>query len=483
MTTTRLSPLDTAFLAVETPTAHMHVGWAAIYDPPADGPRPGFDELRDHIGSRLSRAPRYRQLLRPVPLGVNTPVWVDDEEFDLSRHVVPAHSERLDEVVADCMSEPLPRDRPLWQMAIAPELDDGRVGLVGKAHHCMVDGIAAVELTLLLLDAEPEPPPSEGGEWTPRPAPGAVGLLADGVVDAARGALRTATLPVRVARSPWRLVDLATRGARAARALAGSARPAKPTRALNRPNSPQRHLGLLSRPVDDLRQVKEAFGTKLNDVILAASAGAVRSYLQRRGETPIALKTMVPVNVREAGEAASLGNRISFIFVDLPCDEPDPERRLRRIHAETSERKRAGEPEGADDVVKSIGWMPGPLQTAVSRFVSSPRVFNLVVSNIPRPPQRLYMRGCELREAYPVVPLADGHALAIGVTNVGDRLCFGMYADRALLPDADTVARDMEESIDELVELSDERRHAGAADRIAFAHGHGDGVRAGGTGA
>src|SRR5918994_1476209 len=154
MTTTRLSPLDTAFLAVETPTAHMHVGWAAIYDPPADGPRPGFDELRDHIGSRLSRAPRYRQLLRPVPLGVNTPVWVDDEEFDLSRHVVPAHSERLDEVVADCMSEP---------------------------------------------------PPSEGGEWTPRPAPGAVGLLADGVVDAARGALRTATLPVRVARSPRRL--------------------------------------------------------------------------------------------------------------------------------------------------------------------------------------------------------------------------------------------------------------------------------------
>jgi WS/DGAT/MGAT family acyltransferase len=483
MTTTRLSALDAAFLAVETPTAHMHVGWAAVYDPPADGPRPGFEKLRDHIASRLPRAPRYRQLLRPVPLGINAPVWTDDEGFDVSRHIVPAGSERLDEIVASCMSKALPRDRPLWQMVLAPQLEDGRIGLVGKAHHCMVDGIAAVELTSLLLDPDPEPPPPEDDEWTPEPAPGAVGLLADGVVDAARGALRAATLPGRVARSPRRVIDLATRGARAARALAGSSRPARPTRALNRPNSPMRQLGLLSRPVDDLRRVKDEFGTKLNDVILAASAGAVRRFLQGRGETPIALKTMVPVNVRDPGDAAGLGNRISFMFVDLPCEEPDPERRLRRIHAETSERKRAGEPEGADDVVKSIGWMPTPLQAAVSRFVSSPRVFNLAVSNIPRPRDRLYMRGCELREAYPVVPLADGHALSIGVTNVGDRLCFGMYADRASLPDADTVARDMEESIDELVALSEERRRAGHADRIAFAHGPRDRVRASGTGA
>jgi diacylglycerol O-acyltransferase / wax synthase len=457
MATTRLSALDSAFLAVETPTAHMHVGWASVYDPPAHGPRPGFDELRDHIGSRLGRAPRYRQLLRRVPLGINAPVWADDPDFDVARHVVQLESDRLSEVVEDCMSEPLPRDRPLWQMALVPRLDDGRIGLVGKAHHCMVDGIAAVELTSLLLDPEPEPPPPDSHEWTPRPAPADASLLASGVADLARGPLKLASLSARVAGSPRRVFDLARRGGRAARALAGSARPAAPVGALHRPNSPLRHLALLPRPLDDLRRIKNSFGTKLNDVILAASAGAVRRFLERRGERPVTLKTMVPVNVRTAADAGELGNRISFMFVDLPCDEPDPARRLQRVHAETSERKRAGEPEGADDVVQSIGLVPAPVREAVSRFVASPRTFNLVVSNIPRPTDRLYLRGCELKEAYPVVPLADRHALSIGVTNVGEGLCFGIYADRESLPDADAVARDMEESIDELVELSKTR--------------------------
>jgi diacylglycerol O-acyltransferase / wax synthase len=355
------------------------------------------------------------------------------------------------------MSEPLPRDRPLWQMALVPRLDDGRIGLVGKAHHCMVDGIAAVELTSLLLDPEPEPPPPDSHEWTPRPAPADASLLASGIADLARGPLKLASVSARVAGSPRRVFDLARRGGRAARALAGSARPAAPVGALHRPNSPLRHLALLPRPLDDLRRIKNSFGTKLNDVILAASAGAVRRFLERRGERPVTLKTMVPVNVRTAADAGELGNRISFMFVDLPCDEPDPARRLQRVHAETSERKRAGEPEGADDVVQSIGLVPAPVREAVSRFVASPRTFNLVVSNIPRPTDRLYLRGCELKEAYPVVPLADRHALSIGVTNVGEGLCFGIYADRESLPDADAVARDMEESIDELVELSKTR--------------------------
>jgi diacylglycerol O-acyltransferase / wax synthase len=451
MPATRLSALDSAFLAVETPTAHMHVGWASVLEPPADGPRPGFDEMRDHINSRLDRAPRYRQVIQSVPLGLNTPVWVDDPRFDVARHVLHADRDRLSDVVEACMSEPLPRDRPLWQMRIAPELEDGRIGLVGKAHHCMVDGIAAVELTMMLLDPDPDPPASEPDGWRPGPTPRPISLFAGGIADLARGSFDVATLPARALTSPTRAADLARRADRALRAVTGSARPAKPVAALNPPNSPRRHLALLSRPVDDLRRIKGSFGTKLNDVILAASAGAVRRFLERRGETPIPLKTMVPVSVRANGEAEELGNRISFMFVDLPCDDPDPAQRLRRVHAETSGRKQAGEPEGANDVVQSIGLVPAPVRKAVSRFVASPRSFNLVVSNIPRPTQRMYLRGCELKEAYPVVPLADRHALAIGVTNVGEELCFGLYADRESLPDADTVAQDLEDSIDELL--------------------------------
>jgi len=451
MSTTRLSALDSAFLAVETPTAHMHVGWAAVHDPPAEGPRPSFEELRDHIGGRIGRAPRYRQLLRSVPLGLNAPVWADDPGFDLSRHVLRSDRARLGEVVEACMSEPLRRDRPLWQMRIAPRLEDGRIGVVGKAHHCMVDGIAAVELTSMLLDPDPEPPPPEAETWRPNPLPRPASLLAHGIADLTRGPMGAATLPAEAVRSPRRAAELASRARRALRALLGSARPAKPVEALNPRNSPRRHLAFLSRPLDDLRRIKGSFETKLNDVVLAASAGAMRRLLERRGEKPVPLKTMVPVSVRDGGSAAELGNQISFMFVDLPCDEPDPGRRLRRIHAETSERKLAGEPEGANDLVRSIARVPMPVQAAVSRFVASPRSFNLVVSNIPGLRERLYLRGCELKEAYPVVPLADRHALSIGVTNVGEGLCFGVYADRESLPDADAVVRDLEASIDELL--------------------------------
>ena len=159
MTATRLSALDDSFLAVESANAHMHVGWAATFRPPENGPAPSFAELRDHIHSRLCRAPRYRQRLARVPLGLNAPTWVDDRSFDIDRHVVASGARHFPDFVDRSLSRQLPRDRPLWQIWIADQLEDGRIGVVGKAHHCMVDGIAAVELGSLLLDPTPEPPP------------------------------------------------------------------------------------------------------------------------------------------------------------------------------------------------------------------------------------------------------------------------------------------------------------------------------------
>jgi diacylglycerol O-acyltransferase / wax synthase len=449
----RLSPLDASFLAVETPTAHMHVGWAAIFEPPSDGGRPSFEELRQHIASRLQRAPRYRQVLRHVPFGVNAPVWVDDLDFDVSRHVVATESDRLTDVVEESMSKPLARHRPLWQVWIADRLDDGRIGVVGKAHHCMVDGIAAVELGTLLLDPDPIAPPPERDAWAPQPGPSASELVARGLADLARSQLNLAAIPARAARSPRRAIELASRARRAAAALLDAARPARSAPQLNPAISPLRRLGLLRRPVDDLVRIKRGFSVKLNDVLLAACAGGVRAFLRKRGENPIRLKTMVPVNVRGSGEADQLGNRISFMFVDLPCDEPDPVRRLREIHAATSDRKRAGKPEGADDVVRSLGFAPSPLQSVVSRLIASPRTFNLTVSNIPGPPERLYMRGCPLAEVYPVVPIPERHALSIGVTTVGDGAFFGLYADPQSLPGIDGLADEIDLAIDELAGL------------------------------
>jgi hypothetical protein len=179
---------------------------------------------------------------------------------------------------------------------------------------------------------------------------------------------------------------------------------------------------------------------------------------------------MVPVALRESEQADALGNRISFLFVDLPTDEADPVGRLRTINRVMSDRKASGEPEGGDMALKAISHTPHVVQRALTRLVASPRTFNLVVSNIPGPREPLWMAGCELRESYPIVPLAEHHALSIGVTSIRDGLFFGLYADRKSLPDADVLARHIDEAIEELLERCpdpDGHRHDGEARRRA----------------
>jgi diacylglycerol O-acyltransferase len=451
MPASRLSALDSSFLQVESPTAHMHVGWVALFSPPTDGPRPSFAELREHVRARLRRAPRYRQKLASVPLGINDPIWVDDDCFDIKRHVRRATASNITTVVDRVMSTPLERDYPLWELWIADGLSDGRIGVVGKAHHCMVDGIAAVEVAALLLDPSPEPPPLEPDGWEPQPTPDRFSMLASGLRDRVLEELDLVRLPARLVRSPRRVLGLAEDGQRAVRALAHSFSTPAPSSMLNRPISPLRHLARVGRPLDDLKQVKRRFRTTINDVVLAAASGGVRSFFERRGEEPARLKTMVPVNVRDGEQAGEFGNKISFLFVDLPCDEPDPVRRLLDIHMTMTERKRTGEPQGGDSVLKIVSFAPHLIQNMVSRLVASPRAFNLVVSNIPGPRDSLYMLGCELEEAYPVVPLADQHAVSIGITSIKDGAFFGIYADRETLPDAELLARDVDGAIDDLL--------------------------------
>jgi diacylglycerol O-acyltransferase / wax synthase len=458
MPANRLSALDAAFIAVETPSAHMHVGWAAVFSPPETGPTPRFEELRDHVARRVPRAPRYRQQLKGVPLDVHNPEWVDDPDFDVGRHVIHSGAETLSKAVDDAMSKPLPRDRPLWQLHIADRLADGSVGVVGKAHHCMVDGIAAVELASLLVDPEPDPPEPEPDRWEPAEPPDPPELLVRGLVDRVREQLELAAYSARIATSPSRLLALPGAAVRGAWALADSIRPARTSPTLNEPISPLRHLALVERPLDDLRRIKRAFGVTINDVLLAASAGAVRRFLGSGGEGSLRLKAMVPVSVRAENGGDELGNRISFMFVDLPCDEAEPQRRLEWIHRETRVRKEAGEPEAADALLRLVAYAPRTLQHAISRLMASPRTFNLVVSNIPGPREPLYMRGCELRCAFPVVPIADRHALAIGFTTVRDRACFGLYADRESLPNSDGLADEIDKELDLLLELAENGR-------------------------
>ncbi len=456
MSRSRLSGLDASFLAVETPSAHMHVGWVALFAAPADDRLPAFSELREHIERRLARAPRYRQKLAPVPLGLHSPEWIDDQAFTVDRHVYEGVGP-LAELVDEVMSMPLRRDRPLWEMWISRDAERRQFAVIGKTHHCMVDGLAAVELGSLLLDTTSEPAACEPDDWRPATKPGARRMLVRGLRDLAGQQLGLLRWPLRVASSPAGAASQSAADAlRVTRALTHSLLRGAPASALNRPLSPLRRVAWADCPLDDLKVVKRTYGTTINDVMLAAVAGGVRAYLIDHGERPVALKAMVPVNVRSPGDV--LGNHISFVFAELPCDEPEPLGRLKRVHATMSQRKRDGEPEGADLVLKAVEHTPAVLQHAVSKVLASPRTFNLVVSNIPGPPGQLYMLGCSLEATYPVVPLADRHAVSVGMTTVRDRACFGVYADREALPDADALVHGIDAAIGELLARAHRQR-------------------------
>ncbi len=452
MSSTRMSALDASFLAVETSSAHMHVGWVAEFTAAEESRLPSFAQLLSHIERRVARAPRYRQRLAPVPLGVHTPEWIDDQAFSIERHVYCAPGP-LHDLVDQVMSMPLRRDRPLWELWICHNPQARTFAIVGKAHHCMVDGIAAVELGSMLLDTTREPGACEPDDWQPAPPPSAERLLARGVRDLLGEQLGLLRWPLRAASSPAGAARGTAAGVvRVTRALSHSLR-AAPASVLNGPLSPLRRLAWTERPLADLREVKRMYGTSVNDVVLAAVAGGMRTYLLRRGEQPVALKAMVPVNVRDSKDA-DLGNHISFMFAELPCDEPDALERLEHVHATTSARKRNREPQGADLALKAAEHTPGVVQHAISRVLASPRTFNLVVSNIPGPTQPMYLLGCPLQAIYPMVPLTDRHAVSIGMTTLGERACFGVYADREALPDAGALAADIDDALTELLVLT-----------------------------
>ncbi len=448
MSRARLSGFDSSFLTVESASAHMHVGWVALFSAPPEGRPPSFAELRDHIERRLARAPRYRQKLAPVPFGLRAPEWVDDRSFSIDRHVYWAPGP-LPGLVDEAMSVPLRRDRPLWELWVCDGYEDGQFAIVGKLHHCMVDGLAAVELGSLLLDPTPEPAPYEPDGWCAAPEPSSESLLLRGVGELVTQPLSLLSWSMHGLTSPARAVkQTATGSMRVARAL-GRSLNAAPDSTLNPPLSPRRSLAWCERPLDDMRTIRRAFGTTINDVLLAAVAGAMRAYQLDRGEEPAALKTMVPVDVRDPGDG--LGNHLALVFATLPCDDPDPLGRLYRVHLSMSQRKRNGEPEGAKLALRAAEHSPRIVQQAISRVVASPHTFNLVVSNIPGPAEPLFMLGCPLEAAYPVVPLADRHAVSVGMTTVHGQACFGIYADREALPDVGALAREIDGAISELL--------------------------------
>jgi WS/DGAT/MGAT family acyltransferase len=443
MPSDRLSALDGSFLRLENAAAHMHVGSRGVFRPAAGRPRPTLDGLRASIEGRLRYAPRFRQRLAFPPAALGEPFWVDDDHFDLRFHVrrlgdgyQPLSDEQFCALADREFSQPLDRRRPLWEVHFAPRLEDGRVGLVMKIHHAMVDGIAGVQLALLVFhgsaDAEAEPP----DEWSPRPAPSDAGLALRAVADSATESLRAARGIAGLAGSP---VSGGTRIAsslrRAALAVGDDLLRAAPSAYLNQTIGPQRTLVGARLSLDRVLAVKRDAQVTHNDVCLAVVTGALRELASRRGETPSPMRAMVPVSVRADTEDGEPGNRISFAFVDLPLDLASPGAWLRSVHDQTIAFKRSERPAGTESVLSALRFAPAPVKTYAARLAGSSRVYNLTVSNVPGPRTPVYLLGAELEECYPVVPLSADHSLSVGMFTYARGLFFGLYADPRALPE------------------------------------------------
>jgi diacylglycerol O-acyltransferase len=434
----RLSPLDGSFLRLDSPEAHMHVGWSGVFAAPGHRQRPTLQALRERVLGRLDDVPWCRWRLQSAPLGLSEPSWIDDPYFDLGAHVM-ALSEPYERVSYDdfaalrdqVLSQPLDRSRPPWQIFLIPTLEDGRVGMIGKIHHALVDGIAALQIVSLVADADPDARSQPAGAWQPAGRQSPVGWAIDGLSQTAGDGLRLLRAATRPARSARAVLRGARRVALAAREDLLAPAPAS---ALNGPIGARRSLVGYHAPRTIVRAARSSGGTP-NDIGLTAVAGALRALALRRGDPPAApLKAMVPVSMRRANETGP-GNRIAMVFIQLPVNLPTPRERLDWVRAETARLKGSGRAEGTQTVYGAAGLVPAPLRSPLAKVMASPRLFNLTISQSPAPRGPLYMLGCELQEVFSVVPITQGHALAIGLVRYRQELFFGCYADPDALPE------------------------------------------------
>jgi len=458
--TDRLSPLDVSFLYMESATTAMHVGGVAVFQPPEGGF--DYDRLVELISSRISLVPRYRQKVKWVPGRLANPVWVDDNEFDVTYHVrrsalpKPGTDAQLRELVGRLQSRQLDRNRPLWEIYLVEGLEGGRVAIITKTHHAMVDGVSAVDIGTVILDIGPTPREVPADDWRPRSEPGALGLAVSAVSDlvskpsAAVDSMRSA---IGDARATVDKVGAVAGGLFAqARTMARSA-PASP---LNATIGEQRRFGMATTDLDDYKRVRKEHGGTVNDVVLATVSGALRTWLLTRGEsvTPTTtVRAMVPVSVRADAQHAELGNRVSSYFVDLPVGEGSAAMRLHQVSFAMRAHKESGSAVGADALVQLSGFAPPTIHALGARVASglTRRLFNLVVTNVPGPQFPLYAAGARMLSVYPVVPLAKGQAVSIGLTSYAGGVYYGLNADRDAMPDIDVLAACLAESLAELV--------------------------------
>ena len=450
----RLSSSDMSSLLAERGPIHVHVGATIILD----GEPPEFERFLEHVDARLNLVPRFRQRVTEVPLGLSNPVWSDDRDFDIEWHVRhlalprPGSMAQLRELVGRVMSEPLDFTRPLWQLYLIEGLEGGRHAAISKTHHALVDGVSAVDVGTVMLDPNPEGTEMEmPGERVDADEPSPEMLLIRGARDRIRKPLSTARkAALGAVTMPKETAGRVLRTAEGFTSLAAGGPSAK-RMSINVEIGRDRRVGYASTTLDEIKAARRDSGATVNDVILSVATGALRTFLERRGDpVPPRMVALVPMSIRRPEEAHDLGNRIATLLVDLPLAERDPARRLAEIHATTTKLKQSEQARAASLVIEATGWAPPTMNRVLSAAMTRPLTWNLVISNVPGPQMPFYLLGGQMREVYPFVPLSpQGHALSIGVVSYDGGVFFGLAGDRDSVADIDELSVAIESAIAE----------------------------------
>ena len=459
----RLTGLDATFLYLETPSSHMHVAGLAIFDPSTGDGQFSFERAKDVYRERLHLAPPFRRRLVDVPLGLHHPLWIEDPDFDLDWHIrhiavpPPGGPRQLADLVSHLNAIQLDRSRPLWEMWVIEGLEDGNVAILTKVHHAAIDGASGNELTIATLDLTPEPatPPPPEEEWKPDRIPTDVELLSFATASLLRQ-------PLRVAKAATRTGSMALslrRRNREPNVVPPPAPFSAPRTSFNTSITPHRSFAYTSLALPLVKAIKNATAVTVNDVVLGLCAGALRRWLDSRGEQPEGpLVGMVPVSVRTDDEKGAMGNRVASMLVSLATDIDDPLARLEQIHEHTSQAKEQQKVIGADTLQDWAEFAAPALAGRAARLYSRMRIadrhrpiFNVTISNVPGPPFPLYSAGARLVANYPMGPIAEGGGLNMTVMSYLDQLDFGMQACPDVFPDVWRLADGLQEALDELV--------------------------------
>ena len=483
----RLTSLDTSFLALEDASTPMHVGSVMVFDAPEGGF--DYDAMVRLIDQRLAFVPRYRQRVRQVPGGLANPVWVDDESFDIGYHVRrsalprPGSDAQLEELVARIMPRPLDRHRPLWEIYLVEGLAEDRFAVLTKAHHALVDGINAIDIADLIVEDTATEPGLGTRLWRAKPAPSDTALVLGALVDNIR---RPGTV---IESLRGGIDDIGTALGRVAKGLGdmgstlvrASARPA-PQSPLNSTIGEARRFVMVDTDLADYRAIRTrlprgnfAEDVTTHDVILATVTGALRIWMLTRGEpvrSGTTVRALVPMSLDEdpedgtgaSGPSGHPAGRIDACIIDLPVGEASASMRLHQIAFAMRQQFEGGRAIAAQRLSAVSGFGSPTIHSLAARAGSamSRRLFNVSITNVPGPQDTRYVGGAQMVRAYPVMPLAKGQALAIGLVSYKGTVCYGLNADRDSMPDLAVIGEAIPDALEELLEANRPTRRRGA---------------------